>query len=261
TEESLSRPLTVAEQGEFRCGMASIYNMTGRPDRARTESEWVLARDDLPDRAHQEAATLLLRALAGLPDQQQAEDRARAVLTARAERDAAEVTAAVSVLAGLRWREGRVMDALRLYREAVSGEWLAAPGTLRPLGAQLDLASRLLDIRELDEAKVLIDAPVEDVSMVSVAESQTRPALLRARVHLAEGRLDLAVGQARTALSEALDADDCSYNVVAKCLLGSIALRGGRQHECESWLQQVPAGLARPGAGALRGAATTLAAL
>jgi DNA-binding CsgD family transcriptional regulator len=235
--------------------------MTGQPDRARTESEWVLGRADLADRAHREASTLLLRALAGLPDQQQAEDRARAVLTARAERDAGEVTTAVSVLAGLRWREGRVMDALRLYREAASGEWLAAAGTLRPLGAQLDLASRLIDIRELDEAKALVDAPVEDVSMVTVAESQTRPALLRARIHLAEGRLDLAAGQARAALSEAPDADDCSYSVVAKCLLGSIALRGGRQHECESWLEQVPADLAGPDAGPLGIARSMLAAL
>jgi DNA-binding CsgD family transcriptional regulator len=261
TEASLSRPLSVAEQGEFRCGLASIYIMTGQPDRARTESEWVLGRADLADRAHREASTLLLRALAGLPDQQQAEDRARAVLTARAERDAGEVTTAVSVLAGLRWREGRVMDALRLYREAASGEWLAAAGTLRPLGAQLDLASRLIDIRELDEAKALVDAPVEDVSMVTVAESQTRPALLRARIHLAEGRLDLAAGQARAALSEAPDADDCSYSVVAKCLLGSIALRGGRQHECESWLEQVPADLAGPDAGPLGVARSMLAAL
>ena len=261
TEASLSRPLTAAEQGEFRCGLASIYNMTGRPDRARTESEWVLARGDLPDRAHQEASRLLLRALAGLPDQQQAEDRAQAILAARAERGAGEVTAAVTVLAGLRWAEGRVMEALRLYREAVSGEWLAASGALRPLGAQLDLASRLIDIRELDEAKALVDAPVEDVSMVSVAESQTRPALLRARIHLAEGRLDLAADQARAALIDAPDADDCSYNVVARCLLGSIALRRGRQHECESWLEQVPAGLAGPDAGPLGVSRSTLAAL
>ncbi len=261
TEASLSRPLTAAEQGKFRCGLAAIYNMTGRPDRARTESEWVLARGDLSDRAHQEASTLLLRALAGLPDQRQAEERARAVLAARAERDAREVTAAVSVLAGLRWREGRVTDALRLYREAVSGEWLAAPGTLRPLGAQLDLASRLIDIRELDEAKALIDAPVDDVGMVAVAESRTRPALLRARVHLAEGKLDLAADQARAALSDSPDAEDCSYNVVARCLLGSIALRRGRQHECESWLEQVPADLAGPDAGPLGVSRSTLAAL
>ena len=262
TEASLSRPAAICEQAELHCGLATIYNLMGKPERARTEAQWVLDRADVPENAREEASVLLLRALAGLPDLQEAEDRARAVLTAHREGNAKEATAAAGTLAVLRWRQGRIADALRFYREAVSGDWSGKPGGLRPFGAQLDLASRLIDIRELDEARTLIDAPVEDASMVSVADSQARPALLRARIHLIEGRLDAADEAARAALSPDPDTGDYFHNVAARYLLARIALRRGDLPEVESWLAALPADVLEPSsAGQLPALCSVLTAL
>jgi DNA-binding CsgD family transcriptional regulator len=261
-EATLSHPMTIAEQAELRCGLAAIYTLTERPDQARAQSLWVLEHADVPESTRLEASVLLLRALAELPDRQEAEGRAQALATSR-EGNVREVTAAVGVLAALRWRQGCVADGLRMFREAVSGEWSSGHDVLCPFGAQLDLASRLIDIRQLDEAKELIGAPVEDASMASVAELQARLTLLRARIHLAEGNLDAAAGEARAALSAVPPRDGWCYDTVAICLLARIALRRGDLPECESWLDQLPTADPGPPPGRLsvvRGVMRALAA-
>jgi DNA-binding NarL/FixJ family response regulator len=241
-DAALSRPTTSAEQAELRCGLASCYLLKGQLDRAAAEARRVLDRQDVPRAARDEASVLLMRVLAGLPDQQQAEARARVVLAARQQSSSREVTAAVGLLARVRWRDGQLAEGLRLYRDAVSGVSPDGGTRLHAVSAQLDLASSLIDVRELDEASALIDAPVEDPALVSTAESQARPLLLRSRVRLVEGRLDEAADAAHAMLARGAGGGSSRdyYDVLAKCQLATIAFRRGELHKAEELLAQLP---------------------
>lgn len=240
-DAALSRPTTSADQAELRCRLAVSYMLKGQLERAAAEARWVLGRQDVPKAAREEASVLLMRVLAGMPDQQQAEARARAVLAAR-QQSSREVTAAVGLLARVRWRDGQLAEGLRLYRAAVSGVSPDGGTRQRPVSAQLDLASSLIDVRELDEASTLIDAPVEDLGLASAAESRARPLLLRSRVRLVQGRLDEAAGAAHAMLDREASGDSSRdyYDALAKCQLATIAFRRGDLYKAEKLLAQLP---------------------
>ncbi len=241
-EAALTRPATSAEQAELRCRLAASHMLTGQLDRAAAEARWVLSRQDVPAATREEASVLLMRVLAGLPGQQQAQARARVVLAARQQSSGRELTAAVGLLARVRWRDGQLTEGLRLYRNAVSGVSRDEETRPSPVSARLDLASSLIDIRELDEASTLIDAPVEDPALAATAEAQARPLLLRSRIRLIEGRLDEADEAAQAMLDQRADGDSPRdyYDTLARCQLATIAFRRGELHRAEKLLAQLP---------------------
>ena len=117
-DAALSRPATIAEQAELRCQLALSYLFQGKLQQAATEARRVPDRQDVPEDAREEASVLLMRVLAKMPDQQQAEAWARTVLAARQPSSSTEVTTAVGLLTRVRWRDGRLAEGLRLYRES-----------------------------------------------------------------------------------------------------------------------------------------------
>jgi DNA-binding NarL/FixJ family response regulator len=256
-EAALTRPATSAEQAELHCRLASSYAVTGELERAAVEARWVLSRPDVPAAAREDASLLLTRVLAGLLDQQQAQARARVVLAARQGSSGREVTAATGLLARVRWRDGQLAEGLRLYRDAASGGPLGRfpDGETRPcpVSARLDLASSLIDLRQLDEASALIDGPVEEPGLTSTAEAQARPLLLRSRIGLIQGRLDDAATAAQAMLDRKADGDSArdDYDALAQNQLAIIAFRRGDLPEAERLLTQLQDSMRDPCASML----------
>ena len=256
-EASLAAPLRAGSRARLRCARLSVLNLSGQPAQARAEAAELLAEPDLPADVRDEATVALLDALGDLTDLAAAEQQARAITrqATRARntgRPAAVVPAAAKTLqATVKWNQGHIALGLDLFREAVSiaaSQALPAaepdasgdpPGGHRSLRQRLTLASRLLDVGMVAEAAPLIDAPFSgDDDPVSLAIAQACPPLLRARIHLAAGRIEAAMDEAQAAAGpeQAVTATTTAAAtatggfppaILARCMLGTIALRAG----------------------------------
>jgi DNA-binding CsgD family transcriptional regulator len=266
-ERALGWPLPAAARARLRCARVSVLTLSGQPGLARAEAEELLAEPDLPAPIRDDATIALLAALGELPDQAAAEQRARGIgrLASRlrgADRPSGAVMAAARTLqATVKWNRGHVAQALDLLREAAAwgpadhghggganGAAIGAADTngtpgadgmgggmsggRRPYRPVLTLAARLIDVRLVDEAAALLAAPREDDDAASLALAEAGPALLRARMHLAAGRIGPAVTEAEAALgTDRADRADRAagfpHAMLARCMLGTIALRRG----------------------------------
>ena len=227
-------------RSRLRCVLAAILNITGRPDRAHVEAESVLAEPYLPDSVRDEANVVLLQSLVELPDMREAEERAEAILADPASSGRLVVTA-VAARAAIKWNEGLVAESLTLSYEAISGKATGeAPDTwtFRPA---LDLASRLADLRQFDEAIILIGTPPRDPDAISLAEAQVRPALLRARMYLAAGDLDRAETEVQVLVDDDQSGGLCLGATFGQFVRGVIALRRGDLNRAERILDGISA--------------------
>jgi DNA-binding CsgD family transcriptional regulator len=253
-ETTLGWPLPAAARARLRCARLSVLTLSGWPALARVEAEELLAEPDLPPSVRDDATVALLAALGELPDLAAAEQRARGVgrLASRlrgADRPSGAVMAAARTLqATVKWNRGHIAAALDLLREAAAGGpadhghggganggadasgALGADGTgaggRRPYRPVLTLAAHLIDVRLVDEAAALLAAPCDDDDGASLALAEAGPALLRARMHLAAGRIEPAAAEAEAALGNDRAAG-FPHAMLARCMLGAIALRRG----------------------------------
>jgi DNA-binding CsgD family transcriptional regulator len=272
---SLGAPLPALARAQLRSTRASIYVASGQPADARAEAEDLLAEHDLPASVRDDATVALLAALAELPDFAAAEQRARQIIS-RADRLSGTVVAAARMLqANVKWNQGQLTDSLGLFRKALAEAPPAAeaspeaspgaspeaspeaslesvPGTaqspVRPL-IDLELAARLADVGRFDEATALIAAPRADGGTAGFALTQAGPALLRARIHLAFGRVDDAAAEAEAVLAAGRLGDASPFAILARCMLSAVALRRGDLVAAGQLLDAVSARLADAGAG------------
>ncbi len=236
---TLAGPLLPVPRSRLRCALASLLAMTGQPNRACAEVESVLSEPYLPDSVRDEATVVLLQAQTQLTDLREAKETASGILAAPERNGVSVMAAALAVLATVRWNEGRVAESLELSHRAVSGpSGIQVPGS-PPFQARLDLAARLVSICHFDEVTALIGAPPADISPVGLAEAQARPALLRARMHLAAGRLDDARSEARAALGSDPADGPWPYTTLSQYILGIIALRRGDLHDAGRCLEEI----------------------
>jgi DNA-binding CsgD family transcriptional regulator len=89
----------------------------------------------------------------------------------------------------------------------------------------LVLAAALIDLRRLDEAEDVLGAA--GTQALNGIPAQAALAILRARIHLARGRLAEAADAGQVALTTAETAGAHGYARAARCVLGVIALRRG----------------------------------
>jgi DNA-binding CsgD family transcriptional regulator len=241
-------PLPARQRAQLRGARVALRGQRGQPARARAEAEELLADDSLPASVRADVTVSLLQALGELPDLATAEHRARAIVRQAARsrgsdhRNGAVVAAAKALQATVQWNRGHVAASLDLLRE--SGSATSAEPGRRPYRLLLTLASRLIDVRLIDEATALITAPGADDDGASLAVAQAGPALLRARIHLAAGRIEAAKAEAEAVLA----VGDYPYALLARCLLGVIALRRGDLASASQGLDQVSPRLADAGA-------------
>jgi DNA-binding CsgD family transcriptional regulator len=219
----LARPLPPASEGRLRCALSSVLCARGRARDAADQAQLVLAQPQLPDDLRDQALTAHLQALAGLRDEL-AGPLADTILAAPGQHDSHAAVAALLARAAISWDSGQIGDGLELLRDAVRhGTGISADARhVQPL---LALAAALVDLRQLGEAEDILraaDHPALDSIPAQVARS-----LLRARAHLAGGRLAGAAADAQAALAIGGALGAHGYTAIAHVVLSVIELRRG----------------------------------
>ncbi len=104
----------------------------------------------------------------------------------------------------------------------------------------LALAAMLIDVRRLDEAEEVILAACDGMREFRPCALESVPAVLRARVELARGRMNDALSAAQSALTIANAFGVPPYGSLAHSLLAVIALRKGDLHTAGSHIRSRP---------------------
>jgi DNA-binding CsgD family transcriptional regulator len=211
---------------QLRCSLSSILCLQGDAREASAEAETVLARPQLSTSLRDEAIVAQLQALTALGENQQARAVAENVLAAFGEHDEPALAAALSVLAMVSWDDGRLEQGLHLASEAARRTTGISPDA-RHFQPLLAFAARLIDLRQLDEASAVVHSAVDGIRALRSNVSEAIPAILRARVDLARGRIDDARAEAETALNIADTLGSRTHSSLALSVLSAIALRRG----------------------------------
>jgi DNA-binding NarL/FixJ family response regulator len=220
---TLTKPLPPVAEARLRCALSSVLWARGLASDAADQAEVVLARPQLPHDLHEKALTAQLLALtgsrAGLVG-----PLADTILADPGQHDSHAVVAALGARAVIAWDRGQIREALGLLRDAARYGTGISPDARHPQPL-LALAAALVDLRQLEEADSILDAADQPTLHGIPAHAELR--ILRARVHLANGRLAdaEAVGQAALASAKTLGAD--GYASAVHCVLAVIALRRG----------------------------------
>jgi len=222
----LELPMSGRQQARLRGALASVLHLRGLDVQASEEADRALAEPGLPRSVRGLATIALLEALAGVCDRKRGGKLAASIRDAPGDHGRDVRVTALIALAVMRWDEGRMQESLDLCEEAV----LVAgrkPADLRLGEAQLALADRLIDIGRFTEAARLLKLARERRGMLNGLEAPASPAILRARIGLAQGRLDDVVAEVETARKVADARGAHAYRGYAFKVLATVALRTG----------------------------------
>ncbi len=235
--ETLAQPLPLASEARLRCALSSVLCARGQASDACAEARMVLAQPQLPDDVRDRAVTAQLQALAGLRDELGG-PVSDAILAEPGHHDSHAVAAALVTRAVRAWDKGQIGDALELLRDAARRGGGISPDA-RHVQPLLALAAALIDLRQLDEAENILQAA--DTQALHGIPAQAALSILRARIHLANGRLADAAAEAQAALATAETLGAHGYASTAHCVLGVIALRRGDSAAAASHIASRPA--------------------
>jgi len=222
-QHMLARPLPPVAEARLRCVLSTVLCVRGQARDAAAEARMALAQPQLPRDLRDQAIAAHLRALAGLHGEL-AEPMASTIVGEPDQHEGQAVMAAQVALAAISWNNGQISNGLALLRDAVRHGAGISPDA-RHVQPLLLLAAALIDLRQLDEAEEILRA-ADNQTLLGIP-AQAALSILRARIHLAVGRLPDAIeaGQEALAAAEALGAH--GYAAAAHCVLGVIALRRG----------------------------------
>ena len=197
----------------------------------------MLARPQLPGDLRDQVLTAQLQALTGLRDDL-AGQVADTILAAPDQHDSHAAAAALIARAVISRDSGQISDELELLRDAARhGTGISADARhVQPL---LALAAALVDLRQLGEAEDILRA-ADNPALESIP-AQAALSLLRARIHLAGGRLAEAAAAARAALAVARTLGAHGYAAAAHAVLAVIELRRGDLAAADQHLTSRPA--------------------
>ncbi len=236
-DDMLARPLPPAAEDRLRCALVSVLCARGRAREAADQAQLVLARPRLPADLRDQVLAAHLQALAGLRDDL-AGPAADTILAAPDQHDSHAAAAALIARAVLAWDSGQLSGGLELLRDAARhGTGISADARhVQPL---LALAAALVDLRQLGEAEDILRAA--DNPALDSIPAQAALSLLRARIHLAGGRLAEAAAAARAALAVARALGAHGYAAAAHAVLAVIELRRGDLAAADQHLTSRPA--------------------
>ena len=197
----LAKPLPPAAEDRLRCALSSVLCARGQARDAASQAQLLLARPQLPGDLRDQALTAHLQALAGLRDEL-AGPVADTILAAPGQHDSHAAAAARLARAAISWDSGQISDGLELLRDAAR-HGIGISADARHVQPLLALAAALVDVRQLNEAEDILRAT--DHPALENIPAQAARSLLRARIHLAAGRLAEAAAEARAALAVARD--------------------------------------------------------
>ena len=211
-------------EARLRCALSCIQSATGQAGQAAAEARAALAPAWLPGTLRGQMLTVQLQAVVGLRDKEAAGHLAAGILADPGGHDGFVVAAAHVARAMISWDAGQLGETLDRLRDAARhGTGISPDG--RHFQPMLSLATCLVDLRRFDEAETVIRA-ADNVTLRGIP-AEAVPALLRARVRLAQGRLGDAAAEAEAALATAAALAAHGYTSVAESILSVIALRRG----------------------------------
>jgi DNA-binding CsgD family transcriptional regulator len=221
--DRLAQPLPPLAEDRLRCVLSSVLCADGRLRDAVGQAEMVLARPELPGNLRDQALTAHLQALAGLGNGL-AGPAADTILAAPGQHDRQATVAALVTRALISRDSGQISDWLELLREAARhGRGISADARHpQPL---LALAAALIDLRQLGQAQDILRAA--DTPALRDIPADAGLSILRARIHLAVGRLAEAAAAGQAALATARDLGAHGYAATAHSVMSVIELRRG----------------------------------
>jgi DNA-binding CsgD family transcriptional regulator len=219
----LAKPLPPTAEDRLRCALSSVMSARGQARYAAEQARLVLTRPQLPDGLRDQALTAHLQALAALHNEL-AGQLADTILTAQSQHDSHAAAAARLTRAVFSWDRGQISDSLRLLHDAARHGTGISPDA-RQVQPLLALAAALVDLRQPGEAENVLRAA--DNPALHHIPAQAALSVLRARIHLAAGRLADAAADAETAAVIAQSLGAHGYTATARSVLSVIALRRG----------------------------------
>ncbi len=223
---ALARPQPPEADTRLRVVLSSILVLRGTPREAMDETETVLRQPDLTAEMRAGVFVTQLQALSGLGENVRAFSLAEDIRTASHELGDPAQAAALQVAAAINWDEGRLERGLRLISEAVRRARGITPD-VRDFQPLLALAAMLIDVRRLEDAEGVILAASDNLREFRPSALESVPAVLRARVEFARGRMASAHAEAEKALTIADAFGVPPHGSLAHSLLSVIALRKG----------------------------------
>ena len=223
---ALARPQPPEADTRLRVVLSSILVLRGTPGEAMDETETVLRQPDLTAEMRAGVFVTQLQALSGLGENVRAFSLAEDIRTAPHELGDPAQAAALQVAAAINWDEGRLERGLRLISEAVRRARGITPD-VRDFQPLLALAAMLIDVRRLEDAEGVILAASDNLREFRPSALESVPAVLRARVEFARGRMASAHAEAEKALTIADAFGVPPHGSLAHSLLSVIALRKG----------------------------------
>ncbi|MEV0965260.1 LuxR C-terminal-related transcriptional regulator [Streptomyces sp. NPDC049910] len=178
----------------LKASMSTALLLLGNVQSARRAAGDALAARRAGDQ-HREAVIAHLAA-SYLTGDGTSMDRAQQILDAPDRHTRAVVVGAMTFRAFGQWREGEVGEAVSTLREAVALDRTSEEGQM--LDPRWFLAFALTRTDEYEQAAAVIRSSAETSAPETGALTTAVPAVLRAQLHLAQGRLDEAEAEART---------------------------------------------------------------
>ncbi|MGH8903761.1 MAG: helix-turn-helix transcriptional regulator [Egibacteraceae bacterium] len=223
--DGLARSLPTAPTASLQCWLSTALLLSGHTIDALAVAEKVLAEPDLPVDLRDAAVLNHLSGLSTL-DEHAAAQYAEDILGEAEHHNQDVRVGTLTVLAGVRWREGRLDEGLRLAREAVShAEGRAAVAW--HTHPNLTLAIMLTHLREFAEATAAINAAHEEIEFLGAKVLSGVPNILRSLLEVATGRPDDAVAEATVGLAIADEVGMPLYTPIAWGVLATVALHRG----------------------------------
>jgi DNA-binding CsgD family transcriptional regulator len=220
----------------LRSILASIELLSNRPSDARREAGAVLIIEHAPASVVSDAGVTQLLASAAIGDRPTTRDTIEQVLAGvHASGADATMAAALVAMASFSWADGRIDETLTLLRAAVRREDRGAIGRLRA-HARLPLSRVLGALGDRDGADATLDAATEVIDQTRDPSWGSAPTAERARILLADGRLDTAAGCARESLDRATLLGSRLLERIPRAVLSCVALLQGDLREADAFL-------------------------
>lgn len=227
--ERLAGNLSAQHVAELRCLLSDVLYRTGRGEEAIHEAGSVLALPARPHHVRDRAVAVRLYAMTRLRD-----DHVRAYAEEIVEGESgygpAVTAAALTALATIERDEGRLSNAFALAGDAWRLSGMDGPDERR-YEACLTIAAMLVDVRDLDAARAMLQQARTDMLAHDHPVWAADVAALEARAEFAAGRFDGAVAEARRAMSLAAAHNTPPAAEVAGGVLAAVALRRGDLRE------------------------------
>lgn len=188
------------QAARLRYELAYALLLAGRPVDAVAEAEEALARPELPAELRGLAEQVLCRALCASHDFRRGQALAEEIVAPGTGHSPAAQVGARMLLSYMAWADGDARAGLEEAREAVR----IAPRNevqAQRVHPRLHLATVLTDVREFDAADAQLQRVTEEIAEFGHVAYAACPAIFRARLRLAEGRLDDAAAEAEAGLA------------------------------------------------------------